>query len=148
MIIFLSLVTMTTATSQHTDCTDVNRGAVRMNSRCKDVVLSITASWNDSTAKQLSLSPARDTFFRQVRKRRDIMGNYSTTIKQLQGPQLRSYMLLLSHNPLPLPLSVLASGPHVLTHRPLWASSHTSVLPLHTKQLGSSWNRTTSEINM
>lgn len=83
----------------------------------------------------------------EVRKRRDILELYSTTIKQLQGPQLRSYMLLLSHVTLLLSFILLALGtllppPHVLTHSPLWISSHTSVLPLQTKQLGSSWNRT------
>lgn len=83
----------------------------------------------------------------EVRKRRDILELYSTTIKQLQGPQLRSYMLLLSHVTLLLSFILLALGtllppPHVLTQSPLWISSHTSVLPLQTKQLGNSWNRT------
>lgn len=84
---------------------------------------------------------------RKVRKRRDVLELYSTTIKQLQGPQLRSYMLLLSYVPLLLSFILRALGtplplPHVLTHSPLWISSHTSVLPLQTKQWESSWNRT------
>ena len=141
-IVFLSiycLVTITTSTSQHTDCTEVNLGGVRLNSQRKDAVLSAKTSWNVSTSERLCLGQPRGMLFSEVGKRRDILDLYSTTIKQLQGPQLRSYMLLLSHVPLLLSFILLAlPQPHVLTHRSLCISSHTSVLPLHTKQLGSS----------
>lgn len=131
-----------TTTSQHTGCVEMNQDVVH--SKRKDAaVLSAAAlaGWH------LCLGPPRGTLFIKVRKRRDILEHYSTTIKQLQGPQFRSYMLLLSHIPPLLSFTPLAPAmplpqPHVLTHSPLWKLSHTSVLPLHTRQLGSSWNRT------
>lgn len=75
----------------------------------------------------------------------DTLELYSTTIKQLQGPQLRSSRLLSPHRSMPPPFIRLSRGtpqPHVRAHNPLWIPSHTSELPLHAKQLGSSWNTT------
>lgn len=71
---------------------------------------------------------------------RDTLEFYSTTIRQLQGPQLRSYRLALSHTPLLLPSLTPPPPPppHILTHSPLRASSLTSVLPLQARQWGSS----------
>lgn len=132
----------------HTDCTQVDRGVTWLSQR-KEVVLYVTMSWNASISKRQCLGPPWGMLFSEVRKRRDKLEHYSTTIKQLQGPQLRSYMLPLSHTPLPLSFTselltfdTPLPQPHDLTHSALWVSSHTSVLPLHTKQLGSSWNRT------
>ena len=133
----------------HTNCIQVNRGVAWLNSQRKEAVPYVTMSWIASISERLCLAPPWGMLFSEVRKRRDKLERYSTTIKQLQGPQLRSYMLPLSHTPLPLSfnsgLLTLATPlpqPHDLTHSALWISSHTSLLPLHTKQLGNSWNRT------
>lgn len=140
----------TTTTSQHTDCKQVNRGAALVKSQCNEAVLSVSVSWNSSSSERLRPARPRGTLFSGVRKRRDKLERYSTTIKQLQGPQLCSYTPLVSHISLLLSFmwgfALLAFGtslswPHSLEHTPPRMPSHTS-LPPQTKQLGSSWNRT------
>lgn len=135
------LQTKTTATLQHTGCDEMNRGFVRPRSQRKDAA----TPGKPSASEWLCLGPQRGTLFTKVRKRRDILELYSTTIKQLQGPQLRSSMPLSPHRSLLPPFIRLSRGtpqPHVRAHNPLWISSHTSELQLHAKQLGSSWNTT------
>lgn len=132
----------------HTECKQVDLGVVQLNSQRMGAVLSVMTSWNASIRKQICLAPPWGMLFSEVRKRRYILDHYSTTIKQLQGPQLRSYTLPLSHIPLlpsftgGLALGTSLPQPHDLTRSRLRLSSHASVLPLQTKQLGSSWNRT------
>lgn len=121
-----------TSTSQHTES---NRRAVQLNSPHKD-----QRAAPSGPAEGAGSSP-------EVRKRREILELYWTTIKQLQGPQLRSYMLLLSKVSLLLSFALRTLGtlfllPHVRTHSPLSMFSHTSVLPQQNERWGSSWNRT------
>lgn len=105
--------------------------------------IDVLYSWihHTRTSEQLRLGPAEGAGSSpEARKRREVLELYSTTIKQLQGPQLRSYMLLLSFAL--RTLGTLFLLPHVRTHSPLSMFSHTSVLPQQNERCGSSWNRT------